>query len=249
MGAPSSLVSRLAAVFGVGAPFAVLAAALATNFHAVDYATGFDLLTLKVAPAIAAVGVLLGLVALLGSLGKRGGSALLGLIGLLAGAATIAGCARVWTLERSNPPVHDVATDWSDPILFSRGAMTARDQAKAENAIENDPRVPASAGAPWAGKRVAEVNAQTCPGAKPIMHGVDADQAAKAVRAAGYDLTGQADFRVEGTRQGPLYGGGEDVAVRIRPDRTDVRSVSRAGQHDLGRNCRGVTSIVQALSR
>ena len=249
MSAPSSFVSRMAAVFGVGAPFVILGAALATNFHSVDYATGFDLISLKIAPGLAAVGVILGLIGLLGSLGKQGGSMLLAAIGLLVGGATLAGCARVWMLERSNPPIHDVSTDWNDPILFSRGTMTARDEAKAENAIESDPRVPASAGAPWAGKRLADVNAQTCPGAKPIMRGVDADQAARAVRAAGYDLTGQADFRVEGTRQGPLYGGGEDVAVRIRPDRTDVRSVSRQGQNDLGRNCRGVTKIIQALSR
>jgi fatty-acyl-CoA synthase len=245
----SSLVSRLAVFFGVGAPFLVLAASFATTFGVVDYATGFDLITLRIAAGVALIGVVLGLVALVSSLRGARGSALLAVIALLAGGLTLAGCARVWMLMRSNPPIHDVSTSWDDPVLFSRELTAARAEAHASNPVENDPRVPASAGAPWGGMRVADVNVRECPGAKPIMRGVDADQAAKALKRAGYTLTGQADFRVEGTRQGYWFGGGEDVAARIRPDRTDIRSVSRAGLSDLGRNCKAVTAIVQDLSR
>ncbi len=245
----SGLLGRLAVLFGVGAPFVILFASLATTFHAVDYATGFDLISLKVGAGLAALGAVLGLLGLIGSLGGRKGSAMLAVIGLIAGGVTLAGCARVWMLERSNPPVHDVSTDWSDQVLFSRELTAVRASERAENAVEDDPHVPASAGAPWGGMRVADVNARTCQGARPILHEVDADKAAKAVQAAGYTVTGQAEFRVEGNRQAFFFGGGEDVAVRIRPDRTDVRSVSRSGLNDLGRNCAAVTKIVQALSR
>jgi fatty-acyl-CoA synthase len=239
----------MAAFFGVGALIIVLLASVATTLRFINYETGFDFIALRVAPASAALGVGFGFIGFLMSIAKRKKSPVaLSVIGLVAGAATLAGAIRLWMVEQSTPPIHDVSTNWDDPLPFSKEMMAVRDEAYALP-IEDNPRVPTSAGPPWGGTRVAEVNAKTCPGAKPIMHDVDADKVAAAIKAAGYAVTGEADFRVEGTHTGFFFGESQDVAVRIRPDRTDVRSVSRTAQSDLGANCRGVTRIVQALSR
>jgi len=60
------------------------------------------------------------------------------------------------------PPIHDVQTDWNDPVSFSDAVLAAREADNARNAIEADPVIPDSEGvrARWpdyAGKRVAEV--------------------------------------------------------------------------------------------
>jgi fatty-acyl-CoA synthase len=144
-------------------------------------------------------------------------------------------------------PVHDVSTNWDDPVTLSDELMVAR--GKAANPAENNPLVPASAGAPWAGKRVAEVNAQTCPRAKAIMHGVDPDRVAQVLQANDVQVLGSQVFRVEGVYTGFWFGAKDDVVVRIRPERTDVRSIRREGVSDDGTNCKRVTRIVEALDR
>ena len=62
-------------------------------------------------------------------------------------------------------------------------------------------------------------------------------------------VIGQAPWRVEGTYESFWFGFEDDVVVRIRPGRTDVRSISRVGGSDLGANCRRVTKIVRELER
>lgn len=60
------------------------------------------------------------------------------------------------------PPIHDVQTDWSDPVRFSDALMAAREADNAGNPVLDDPEVPNSDGvkARWpdfAGRKVAEV--------------------------------------------------------------------------------------------
>jgi hypothetical protein len=148
---------------------------------------------------------------------------------------------------RAAAPVHDVSTNWADPVGFSDHLMYLREGA--ENPVEDDPHVPASVGAPWGGMRVADVNAKTCPGAKAIPHGIDPDQVTKVLQANGFQIAGAQVFLVEGTTTGFWFGATDDIAVRIRPERTDIRIVRRSGLSDNGDNCARITRIAQALSR
>ncbi|MBS0295442.1 MAG: DUF1499 domain-containing protein [Proteobacteria bacterium] len=243
------LIRNLALLVGLGAPLIALIGMILTRFHAVDYAVGQGVMGLQVGWWGAIAGVALGGLALALSVSelKRAGPAIA--LGLVASAATLGAIGLFRARSAGQPPVHDVSTDWSDPVMFSKGLIADREASHAANPVEADPRVPAGAGAPWAGQRVAEVNARTCPGAKPISHGVDADKASAALQKLGVQITGSAPFRVEGVREGLWYAQQDDVAVRIRPGRTDVRATSRSLANDHGGNCRLVTAIVQALSR
>ncbi len=169
------------------------------------------------------------------------------LTALVISGATLAGEARWFLMTRASVPVHDVSTNWSDPVGFSDLLMNAREGA--ENPVEDDPRVPASVGPPWGGMRVADVNAKTCLGAKAIPHGVDTDKVTKVLQANGFQVLGAQVFLVEGTTTGFWFGATDDIAVRIRPEQTDIRIVRRAGLSDNGDNCARITRIVQALSR
>lgn len=244
-----ALVRNLAFLVGLGAPLAALVGMILTRLHLVDYAVGQGVLGLEVAWWGSIAGVVLGVLVLLLSRAELRRAWLSIGLGLVASLLCLGAIGHFRFCSSGEPPVHDVSTNWSDPVMFSKGLNADRADSHAANPVEADPRVPAAAGAPWAGQRVAEVNARTCPGAKPIMHGVDADKVSAVLQKHGVQVTGSAPFRVEGFREGLWYAQQDDIAVRIRPDQTDVRAVSRSLANDHGANCRLVTAIVQALSK
>jgi uncharacterized protein (DUF1499 family) len=240
-------VGAIGLIAAMAAPVAVLIGAVISRFHLGSYDLGFDLIAVKIGGILSVVASVLALIALFFAFADFRRLGVRALIAVAVAGLTLAGEARFQLQSRDMPPIHDVSTNWDDPVDFSDQLMATR--GPTANPVETDPHVPASAGPPWGGQRVATVNAKTCPGAKPVMHGVDPDRAAKALQANGVQVVGSAIFRVEGIYTGFWFGAQDDVAVRIRPERTDVRSVRRSGLSDYGANCARVTRIVQALSR
>jgi hypothetical protein len=245
---------RSALLVGLIAPLIVLIGAAGAKFGFMDWKAAFGLVARPLKPtplppaALAAVvGVVVGLIALWVARRDFRHLGLMALVAFLFPALTLGGFWKFKQQASSVPPIHDVSTNWEDPVMFSRQLMAAR--AGALNPVEADPRVPDKAGPPWAGRRVAEINAQTCPEAKPIMRQLDPDAVAAVLEHNGLQISGRAPFRVEGTFESFWWGFKDDVAVRIRPERTDVRSVSRVGMSDLGANCARVTKIIKQLSR
>lgn len=243
---PSPIVP-LALALAVLAPILVAIGMLGAHGGFLRFDVAHDLIATKLAAGVAALATLVAVVALFASFSNFARQGAVAVAALLIAGGTLAGEARYFMTAHASVPVHDVSTNWDDPVEFSNHLIYLREGA--ENAVEDDPRVPASAGPPWGGMRVADVNAKTCPGAKAVPHGVDADQAVKALQANGFQVAGSQVFLVEGTRTGTWFGATDDVSVRIRPERTDVRAVRRAGLSDNGDNCVSVTRIVQALSR
>ena len=220
-----------------------------------DQATGFGLLTQDWAPKAAylsvATGVLGLIVALFAGFGALWKKALLCLaitiatIGVMLGANVMGG---------RSPPIHDVSTDWKTPLMPSDATLAQR--GALSQTIEADPVLAVGSSA-FAGRRVAEVNSETCPAARPLVlerSPGDAYEAAKAaVQAAGMALVvdDPADGRLEATDESLWYGLKDDLLVRVRPDtagaRVDLRSVGRAPGADMGRNCARVTDLLAAI--
>ncbi|HEY0053405.1 MAG TPA: DUF1499 domain-containing protein [Caulobacteraceae bacterium] len=238
---------KLATLVGVVAPLLVAVGAIGTKAGAWPWTVGFGQITVDWGSKVAMVGTVVGLLALVLALAKARRLLPWALVAFLAPALTLAGFMKLRSDAESNPPIHDVATDWSDPLNFSQPLREQR--AGATNAVEPDPVVPARAGERWGGRRVAEINVETCPGARSIRRQVGPEEAAAALESAGVQVIGQAPWRVEGTYESFWFGFEDDVVVRIRPGRTDVRSISRVGGSDLGANCRRVTKIVRELER
>lgn len=155
---------------------------------------------------------------------------------------------------RKAPPIHDVATDWSEPMMFSDKAMQSR--GADANPVTPDGMIGSG---PMAGRKVAEINARTCPGAKPVML---AKAPADAYAAAKTALTGDglrivtddpAAGRLEAVATSFWYGFKDDVLVRVKAEgsgsRIDMRSVSRVGVSDLGQNCKRVTRLAAAMAQ
>jgi fatty-acyl-CoA synthase len=242
----------------------VAGGAVATRMGWMDWREGFTAVLehgptpqLGWAPAIALVSLavsLLGvLIALFAGWGKLWGRALLA---LLVSVATLAAFWAVSVGAARVPAIHEAATDWRDPLTFSAATLKARAESGATAAVEPDPVLPIGSEA-YAGRRVADINAETCPGAQPVLlseaPALAFAAALNALSANGLTVTNQdpAEGRLEAVATTPIYGFKDDVAVRVMPTaegaRIDIRSTSRVGVGDLGLNCRRVSDLVAAL--
>jgi fatty-acyl-CoA synthase len=222
-----------------------------------DYAV--SVLATGWAPALALAAGALGVLALLAALLIRPRrDRTTSLLAVALAAIVFAGATEVKAVVAAHPPIHDVATDWADPLLFGPTASAAR--GANANPVEPDPKVQAQPQNPnLTGTRVAEVNARTCPAAVPVVLTGSVRGAYDKARAAmlheGLVLVTEnpADGRIEATAVTRWLKLKNDVIVRVRAEgagaRVDIRSLSRTGIRDLGENCRRVGRLRAAISR
>ncbi len=78
----------------------------------------------------------------------------------------------------------------------------------------------------------------TCEGLTAIPSQVASEQVSEALQNVGFSIDRAALFGVEGSRQAFWFREVHDVAVRIRPGRTDIRVVGRDAKNDGGAACR-----------
>ena len=251
--ANTALVLAIIAVLALGfAGFGVEQRMFDLDYAVTVLATGW-------APNLALVAAILGVLALLAALlVKPRRDFIASLLALAMAGGVLAVSERVRTRELSNPPIHDVATDWTMPLMFS--PSFAASGTEGANPIQPDPKVQAQPQDPnLTGTRVAEVNARTCHGAAPLVLTTSTQAAYAKARAAlvrdGEMLaTEDPDVgRLEAVATTKWLKLVSDVVVRIKPEgsgaRIDVRSISRTGIRDLGENCRRVTRLRVAIAR
>jgi fatty-acyl-CoA synthase len=247
-----------AVILALAAPAAILLGAVGSKAGWFSLSFGFDWLAIRVAPALAVIAAALGALALIAALIlPPRGSAMAALFAVALGGVTF-GAVTQWRLQAAQaPPVHDVDTDWTSPLLFSPKLMLAR--GADSNAVESNPTVPVSAYTrDVAGQTVAAINARTCPGATPATLAVPPAQAFARAKAALLDAhlnlitDDPAHGLLEATATSFWFGFKDDVAVQVRPSgagaRIDLRASSRLGLSDFGRNCRLVTRLRGALA-
>lgn len=160
----------------------------------------------------------------------------------------------------SLPPIHDVQTDWDDPVGFSETLLAQRKSDNALNPVEEDPVIPESANNRWpgmGGMRVAEaqeqaerertVDGETVPPAydrpiEPIYFdqspGEIAGLALELAKDRGWDIfatpeTGEGVERtmIEATDTSPWFGFKDDIAIRIRA----VEGATRVDMRSISR--------------
>ena len=218
---------------------------------------GFVTLTVKAGAGLAFVALISGLVALyvaaFAGFRRLWPLAVLSLavpLLMVAAFASVRGTAKRF-------PGHDIATDWEQPLAFSPRLMAAR--GPDANPVHPDPRSvwnnPNVEN--WTDRRAEAVNRDLCPAAQAVTLPVAPAEAYRRVKAAAAD----AGFEVvtddpaagvlEATDKTFWFAFKDDVAFRVRPQgqgsRIDLRSVSRVGRSDLGKNCSRVSGLAKAL--
>lgn len=164
---------------------------------------------------------------------------------------------QVWAKARTVPAIHDITTNRIDPPMFSAKIMSLRTMDEANPANYIGKIKPGRDGAP--DRLVADLQAEAYPDIVPIESEMTPDDAfrrsaAIADRFGWAIVTLDADQGlIEATDTTFWYGFKDDVIIRIRRKGSgsviDVRSLSRVGGSDLGKNADRIRAFRDRLGR
>ena len=190
---------------------------------------------------------------------NRGDAARYGVTGLLGSALLIAMPLYRYASAQSLPAIHDISTDVEHPPAFV-ALLALRDKSAGHvpvNPPEYDGPKPAkgpdgktAATAALQKKYYPEIRQR----ADLTSPGQLFERAVKAADRMGWDVVAIApkEGRIEATDTSFWFGLTDDIVIRVRPAgvgaRLDIRSKSRLGQNDLGRNAASIRSFMKTLS-
>lgn len=242
------LASWARALLWVGLTVAIAsAAALAVSgpgnrFGWWDYRVAFSVMRMAAWGGAAGVVLCVPAVIMAAASGTRRALAL-AVVGIVAGALTVALPWQFRQRAQKVPPIHDITTDTEHPPRFVAAVPLRK---HAPNTLE------------YGGAELARAQKQGYPDITPLTLPVDPatafDQCLRAARSQGWDIVAAvpAELRIEATDTTPFFGFKDDVVVRITPagggSRVDVRSVSRVGRSDLGKNAERIRAFLRALA-
>ncbi|WP_296717216.1 DUF1499 domain-containing protein [Erythrobacter sp.] len=243
-------------------PLYFAVAALGTKIGVWGWQTGLVALTFGggvILLGIIAVAALVSLI--LGVLAKPRRNVVLAaaIIGLLIPGAVFV----MFTAARgtaADNPIHDVATDTSDPPAFSAETLAARAEAEA-NPL-SDYQTPLGELELYKGvapelaiKSHAQIITDRYANLAPLpLAGASRADAVAAVAAAMGNMgfnnirTDAATGTVEGVAETFWFGFKDDVVARIGENEIDFRSVSRVGRSDLGANAERIAELRQRVA-
>ncbi len=161
---------------------------------------------------------------------------------LVAGIALIYVLANLWIKSRSVPPIHDITTDIANPPNFS--ALLPL-------------RTGATNPAAYGGPTVAMKQLQAYPDIKPLVleipSGEAFDAALMTARKMGWDIINadKTGGHIEATDTTFWFGFTDDIVIRVTPagqrSIMDIRSESRVGRSDLGKNAERIREFLRQL--
>ena len=233
--------AHIPVLLGMVALILLLASGPGSRMEWWDFRAGFTLMRWAVYLGLGAAVLALLLLAIPRTRRGNARSLLLGVvIGLAAAAMPLYGL----SLAKSLPKIHDISTDTQRPPEF---VAVLPMRASAANPAE------------YGGQEIAAHQTEAYPDIRS-QH-LDASpaeafsRAEKVARELGWEIVA-ADAtggRIEATDTTFWYGFKDDVVIRIEPDgkgngsRIDIRSVSRVGLSDVGKNAKRIRAFVQEL--
>jgi uncharacterized protein (DUF1499 family) len=143
---------------------------------------------------------------------------------------------------RSVPPIHDITTDTEDPPRF-----------EAILPLRADAPNPAAYGGPAVAAQQREGYPDIAPADYPIAPAAAFEAALTAARDMDWTIVAadEAAGRIEASDQSFWFGFVDDIVIRVRPtdagSRIDVRSTSRVGVGDVGKNAARVHAYLAEL--
>ncbi len=241
-------------------PIWFVAAALGTKYGLWTYGFGLGKMTIAWGPLIIIAVGILGVVSLIMGVVKapRIAPTILSIVALVIVFLVFGRLGHLGNVAKTLPPIHDVQTDWADPIHFSKQIMDARGEDS--NPVLDDPEIPEGANGRWpgmGGRKVSEVQNEKYQPLQTVIKAVAPDKVHTAAFLVMNDMgievivNDEETYRLEGTFTSQWYGFKDDFAVRIRPkgegSEIDVRSISRVGLSDLGANIERVHGFLERL--
>lgn len=240
---PWSIVAVLGFTIACGAGLASVVCGPAYRLDLLPLDAAFTLLRWSVYGALGAIAVsMLGLLLARPGRGRRG--FVLALLGALLGLLVFWVPYDQYRTARTVPAIHDISTDTVDPPRFSAIVELRADAPNSHT---------------YGGPSVASKQQAAYPDIQPILFSRPADEvfeaALQTARDLDWDLASVAVDAglIEATDTTVWFGFKDDVVVRIRPGSgttvVDVRSVSRVGRSDLGKNAQRVRMFIAELRK
>jgi uncharacterized protein (DUF1499 family) len=229
-------VAVLALVVSLAAVAALLLAGPGSRMGWWSFRTALGTILLWAAYGGLAAAVLSLIALILG--GRRG-------LAALALAASLAAFLPPFLFRRSAqsvPPIHDVTTDTENPPPFV--AVLERREGAANPAEYGGPEIAAQQR-----KGYPDLHPVTLADPPPRAF----ERALEAARGQGWEIVAAvpAEGRIEATDTTRWFGFKDDVVVRVKPEgtgsRVDVRSLSRVGRSDVGKNASRIRAYLKAL--
>lgn len=170
-------------------------------------------------------------------------------VGLLLGLAIMAWPAALVPAYRSLPPIHDVTTDMVAPPAFVALATT---------------RAAGANGPDYAGPPLARQQQEAYPDIRPVVVPRPVNEAwevlGETVKRLGWKVASETPpggrgkpGYIEAVDRTLILGFYDDVVVRVSGDaretRIDVRSASRYGEHDFGRNAQRIRRLFREFNQ
>jgi len=220
----------------------LLLGALGTKFGVWGFEGGFMLL--GVGTVLAAIVFFLGIIAGVYSMSKKLQAELSAIIiGVVVSVVMLGMMVTQFMAAKAVPPIHNISTDTDAPPQFDK--LVAIREAEGANPHEYDREA------------LAQVQKEAYPQIKPLISDVPPgemqNRVVQVLEAMGLEIvdSNPTAGRVEATDETFWFGFKDDVVVRIRPEGSgsvvDVRSVSRVGQSDLGKNAERISEILNGL--
>ena len=223
---------------------AVLLAVIAgvgTRFNLWFFRISLNILSYSAMVGIAAALLsLAGMIALLFIKDRRGMS--YGIIGLIIGILTFGGPWSFMQIAKKVPPIHDISTDTQNPPLFV-AVLPLR--VKAVNPPE------------YGGSNIAALQEKAYPDIKTLTIPFSPDQTFDKALALGKKMGWQIVAaekqagRIEAVDSTLWMGFKDDIVIRILPDgsgsRLDIRSESRVGKGDFGKNASRIRKFMAGM--
>lgn len=258
MGIWTRRIVRLALVLAIIGAIVVPLAAVGTRFELWPVTLGLGMLA--GGAIVAALGLAVGTISCLWSMAARSGQGLrTGMIAVIIGAVVAFVPLRMMMEVRSNnyPPIHDITTDTEHaPEFVAIVPLRGKD---ANSIVYDDKFLPKNGLAGEdGGKHFAEVQTEFYPDIQPVMVqnplSQTFDKALSAAKAQGWEIVAALpeDGRIEATDTTFWFGFKDDVVIRLeeqgRLTKLDIRSSSRVGMSDVGKNAKRIRSFLSAFS-
>ena len=203
---------------------------------------GFMLLA--VGSVLAVIVFFLGIIALAYSVSKKMTAERSSiLIGLAISVVILGMMGSQYMTATSVPPIHNISTDTTNPPQFDK--IVALREASGANPLAYD------------AETLAQQQHEAYPQVQPLISPVAPDEmlerATRVMQDMGLEIVdaNAAAGRVEATDSTFWFGFKDDVVVRVRGEGAgsvvDIRSVSRVGQSDLGKNAARISEILAGL--
>ncbi len=253
---------RLTLLLAIAGPLVFVFAALGAKFGIWDWRFGLGTLTREVGPVVLGASAVMGIISLLLAfiIQPRKGF-VIGLVALIVPVLAFVQLKSVTKTVESLPFIHDVTTDTQDVPMFTDAIMSERTLVEGVNRADYIGKMAPMRDADGnpGQELVSVLQTQAYPDIRSVVLSDSKDVAFGKVEAIvsqmGWALK-SSDLEtgiIEATDTTFWYGFKDDVIIRLRPSEgggtlVDVRSLSRIGGSDIGKNADRIREFLKALN-